>query len=458
MSEPSGPDWGWEGDDPRTTQAADLSDLHQLELARAQVEVLSGPDAGARSELGPAGMVIGSGKACDLRLSDKQVSRRHVELRPETRGVRVTDLGSLNGSYLGAARIDSALLLADAVLALGSATLAVRIAPEPMRLLLSPRRQFGRAVGASESMRHVFALLEQAAQSDVTVLLEGDSGTGKDVLAVSLHEESARADGPLVVVDCAALPENLVESELFGHERGAFTGAVNARAGAFEQAHGGTLFLDEVGELPVTAQPKLLRALENRSFRRVGGGKSIDVDVRVVAATNRGLAEEVRAGNFRQDLYYRLSVVKVRVPPLSERKEDIPLLAELFLRRARPDGGALPGELLQLLSSYAWPGNARELRNVIDRFATFNRADPALLFDRPSVERPSDSGWIPKERLLRLPYHEANRELVEAYHRAILPELIEQAGSVAGAAERLELPKASLYRMLRQMKADPADE
>ena len=457
---PPGTEWGWDSDDSRTTRAASTADLHKLEVTRAELEVLSGPDAGTRTALGPGGLIVGSGPNSDLRLHDEQVSRRHLELVAEPRGVRVVDLGSTNGTIFGGARLERVLFFQDAMLTVGGTSLALRLSAEPLELMLSPRRQFGQAVGLSSAMRHVFSLLEQAAGSDVTVLLEGDSGTGKDVLATSLHEESGRRDGPFVVVDCAALPENLVESELFGHERGAFTGAVQAHAGAFEQAHGGTLFLDEVGELTAAVQPKLLRALENRSFRRVGGNRKIDVDVRVVAATNRGLAEAVRAGTFRQDLFYRLSVLKVHVPPLADRPEDIPALAELFLRRVLGQQEAtIPPELSELLSSYNWPGNARELRNVVERFATFKRADPALLFDNSPRARETTEPMLNADALSRLPYHEAKRELIDAYHRGVLPQVIERAGSVAAAAEVLGLPKASLYRMLRQMKEDgtPAD-
>lgn len=456
---PPGAEWGWDSDDSRTARAVSVADLHKLEVTRAEVEVLSGPDTGTRVELGPGGLLVGSGPNSDLRLHDEQVSRRHLELAAEPRGVRVVDLGSTNGTLFGGARLERALFFQDAILTVGGTSLALRIGAQPLELMLSPRRRFGQAVGSSSAMRHVFALLEQAANSDVTVLLEGDSGTGKDVLAASLHDESGRHDGPFVVVDCAALPDNLVESELFGHERGAFTGAVHAHAGAFEQAHGGTLFLDEVGELTAAAQPKLLRALENRSFRRVGGNRKIDVDVRIVAATNRGLAEAVRSGRFRQDLYYRLSVLKVRVPPLADRPEDIPALAELFLQRVRgPKETTIPPELAELLSSYDWPGNARELRNVVERFATFNRADPTLLFDnRPPAS--ASISMLNADSLERLPYHEAKRELIEAYHRDVLPRVIERAGSVIAAATVLGLPKASLYRMLRQMKEDgtPSD-
>jgi len=326
------------------------------------------------------------------------------------------------------------------------------MANAPLDVELSRRARFGDAVGHSRAMKYVFALLEAAARNNVTILLEGESGVGKDVLGRAVHEESGRSGGPFVVVDCGAIPAQLIESELFGHEKGAFTGAVNARPGAFEQAHGGTLFLDEVGELPLEAQPKLLRVLENRSFRRVGGTTTTSVDVRVVAATNRRLREAVRQREFREDLYYRLAVVHVIVPPLSERPEDIAPIAEGFLQRLRP-GATLPAELLALLQSYEWPGNARELRNVIERFTTFDRADAGLLFGAPPLEAdPKPGGDTVLAGLERLPYHDAKLKLIEAFHRAVLPKVLERAGNnVAQAAEILELPRASLYRMLKDL-------
>jgi transcriptional regulator with PAS, ATPase and Fis domain len=305
----------------------------------------------------------------------------------------------------------------------------------------------------------VFSLLEKAARSDVTVLLEGDSGTGKDVLAFALHQESSRRDGPFVVVDCGAIPEHLIESELFGHERGAFTGAVAARAGAFEQADGGTVFLDEIGEMPIEAQPKLLRALENRSFRKVGGSATVRVNVRVVAATNRRLREAVRRREFREDLFYRLAVVHVSVPRLGDRPDDIVPLAEAFLRRATNDPVAqIPPELARLLTAYAWPGNARELRNVVERFATFDRADPKILFGAHDSGPPGAGGTADFGGLDQLPYHDAKRRVVESFHRAVLPRVLERAGgSVPRAAELLGLPRASLYRMLQQLRDDPGE-
>jgi transcriptional regulator with PAS, ATPase and Fis domain len=258
------------------------------------------------------------------------------------------------------------------------------------------------------------------------------------------------------VVDCGSIAPNLVESELFGHERGAFTGAVAAHQGAFERAHGGTIFLDELGELPLDAQPKLLRALESRSVRRVGGKASISFDVRVVAATNRRLKEAVRCKEFRQDLFYRLAVVHVVVPRLADRREDVPLLAERFLRLATNDPTAtVPEDLTRLLSAYSWPGNVRELRNVIERFATFRDDDPAMLFGRVSDPGAAPGASFDLESLAHLPYPEAKQRLLDAYHRAVIPRVLSEAGgSVPKAAEKLGMSRTNLYRVLQELGTD----
>ncbi|MFO0756721.1 MAG: sigma 54-interacting transcriptional regulator [Byssovorax sp.] len=439
------------------TAEAPLASLHHVRLTGADIEVVSGPDAGATIAAQGAPIVVGTGSACDLRLTDDLVSRRHVELFSEPSGVRVVDLGSRNGTFFGEARVREMQLARSAVISLGGTSLSIRLRGEPLDVALCPRSRFGDAVGHSTAMRQVFALLERAATNQVTVLLEGDSGSGKDILATSLHQESARREGPFVVVDCGAIPRELIESELFGHEKGAFTGANAARVGAFEQADGGTLFLDEIGELPLDLQPKLLRVLESRSFRRVGSSRVMSVDVRVVAATNRRLREAVRLREFREDLFYRLAVVHVRVPSLAERREDVGPLAERFLRRATGDAAAaVPPDLLRLLVAYDWPGNVRELRNVVERFATFERADPALLFQGGAAQ-PGSS--VARPAPADLPYHEAKRRVLESFNRAILGDALARAGgSIPRAAELLGLPRQSVYRMLKETRGEDADE
>jgi transcriptional regulator with GAF, ATPase, and Fis domain len=438
-------------DDDLATRPAAMADLSRLRIARARLRIVSGPDQGHEAELGATALVIGSGSGANLRLSDPLVSRSHLRITALSDGVKVEDLGSMNGTFASGLRLGSVVITADATLTIGDTTIALSFDKEKLDLPLSERSRFGEAIGHGAAMRHVFSLLEQAAKSDVTVLLEGESGAGKDVLARAVHDESARRDGPFVVVDCGAIPGTLLESELFGHERGAFTGATATRQGAFELADGGTLFLDEVGELSIDSQPKLLRAIESRAFRRVGGAQTVTVDVRIVAATNRRLREAVRAKEFRQDLFYRLAVVHVMVPRLAEHPEDIAPIAESFLRRVRPEA-RLPTDLAALLVGYDWPGNARELRNVVERFATFGRADEVLLFGQPDGDAAGSTSGDRFTGLDRLPYHEAKRRLMESFHAEILPRVVERAGgSVARAAELLELPRASLYRMLKDV-------
>jgi transcriptional regulator with PAS, ATPase and Fis domain len=308
--------------------------------------------------------------------------------------------------------------------------------------------EFGAAIGVSPAMRHLFAVLERAAQSDVTVLLEGESGVGKEVLARAIHTRSQRAGGPFVTVDCGAIPSSLIESELFGHERGAFTGATHARSGVFEQADGGTIFLDEIGELPLDLQPKLLRAIEAREVRPVGANAARAVDVRIVAATNRRLAEAAASGEFRRDLFYRLAVARIVVPPLRERREDILPLARSFVRAATRDACAeLPADFAALLGSYAWPGNVRELRNVVERWALLGVRDARTLFDEAGKVTAGEL-----EDLSHLPYHEARRVVLERFERQYLPKVLSDAGGVvARAAAHAQVARPSFYRMLERL-------
>jgi len=449
-----------------TTRGASLDELHHLVLRGATVRVLEGPEAGLELRVEPAGVsVVGSGQGCDLRLTDPLVSRKHLEIHSGPRGVKIVDRGSRNGTFFHGARVGDLVVDGHAELTLGGTRLAVQVDGDAVKVPFSRHTSFGHAVAESEAMRLVFRVLEVAASKDVTVLLEGESGTGKEVLATAIHEESARRDGPFVVVDCGAISPSLIESELFGHERGAFTGAMAQHQGAFERAHGGTLFLDELGELPIDAQPKLLRALESRTIRRVGGKDTIHFDARVVAATNRRLKEAVRLREFREDLFYRIAVVHVVVPRLADRKEDVVPLAARFLRQSTRDPAAsVPEDLARLLTAYSWPGNVRELRNVIERFATFREKDPHLLFDRSAgglaESSPGAAGrGVPGasdfdfEAIAQLPYAEAKRRLLDAYHRAVVPRVLAEAnGVVPKAAERLGMSRTNLYRVLQELE------
>ncbi len=301
-------------------------------------------------------------------------------------------------------------------------------------------------VAESPAMKALFREAARVAPTDVTVLLHGESGSGKEVLAQFIHENSRRAQGPHVAVNCAALPENLIESELFGHERGAFTGAVSQKKGRFEEASGGTLFLDEVGEMPLALQPKLLRVLEEQKIRRIGGTREISVDVRIVAATNRTLESDVREGRFREDLMYRLNVVALRIPPLRERKEAIPPLIDRFLREQGLQGKHLSPAAQRLLLEYSWPGNVRELRNAVVRSAILARGTLILPEDLPETLRqslPPAEGAPADEGTVLVGDMEAIQK------RAILEALEKTGGNKTKAAKLLGISRRTLIYKLR---------
>ncbi|MBX3226687.1 MAG: sigma 54-dependent Fis family transcriptional regulator [Labilithrix sp.] len=410
------------------------------------VHVTKGPDAGRSVTIEQPSFVIGVGEAADFRLTDPGVSREHIRLTLQLHGVRVKDPGSKNGTFLGGARIHEVTLTSDTAITIGGTTLGISVSHESMDLQLSANDRFGDAIGSSAIMRHLFNILEKVAGSDLTILLEGESGVGKDVLARAIHGKSARKDGPFAVADCSAIPENLIESELFGHERGAFTGADQARKGVFEEANGGTLFLDEIGELPLDMQPKLLRALEAREVRPVGGRAPRPIDVRVIAATNRRLAESARTGEFRSDLFYRLAVVKVTVPPLRERAEDILPIARAMFRALKHDPLAeIPADFAAMLKAYSWPGNVRELRNVMERHAALGEKEG--LFDHAkAVEMSAD------DELAMLPYHEARKLVVDRFEEQYVPRLLKRAeNNLSRAADLANIARPSLYRMLERV-------
>ncbi|HTL35774.1 MAG TPA: sigma 54-interacting transcriptional regulator, partial [Kofleriaceae bacterium] len=380
----------------------------------------------------------------DLVIDDATVSRFHCELAISGNAVRVRDLGSRNGTYGGTIALTDAMVTAGTVLVLGDSEVRIDVATEATELAASERSVFGSLVGESPIMREVFSQLEKIAASEATVLIEGETGTGKEGVADAIHDASARAKGPFIVVDCSAIPENLLESELFGHEAGAFTGATQRRIGAFEQASGGTLFLDEIGELPSELQPKFLRALESREIRRVGSSTQIHCDVRIIAATNRDLRSEVNRSTFRADLYYRLAVVRLALPPLRERSGDIPLLVRHLLGKigastqtidelTRPD-------YLAALAAAPWPGNVRELRNHLEQCAVFGER---RLPNAPTSAHPTS------EIDMQASYEIARRQAIDHFERTYLAKLLERnGGNVAAAARAAGVNRAYLYRML----------
>jgi DNA-binding NtrC family response regulator len=422
-------------------------------VRRFRLTVVEGPKAGTTWESSSDRCSIGFHPSNDLVIEDATVSRFHCEVRIADDGAHVRDLDSRNGTVVDGVRVSDAFLRAGSLVKLGRVGVRFEFSAESNRLPVSSGNAFGKLVGASVAMRTAFALLERAAQSDVTVLLEGETGTGKGVAAEAIHRASNRASGPFLVVDCGAIPPNLLESELFGHEKGAFTGAVSRRVGAFEEASGGTIFLDEIGELAADLQPKLLRVLESKEYRRVGGNAMAKTDVRVVAATNRDLRAEVNGGRFRSDLYFRLAVVKVTIPPLRERPEDIPITVETILRALGADESNAAAlrtpEFFAALGRSAWPGNVRELRNYLERCLVFQEALP--------VSEPATGGGSLAAAIdAKLPYAEARRRALDGFEKRYAEALLrEHNGRVAAAAAAAGMDRVYLYRILRRHGIKP---
>ena len=419
-----------------------------VKVRSASLRVTHGPDAGRTADIDQPSFVVGTGDSADLRLTDPSVSREHVRCSLLPHGVRLHDPGSKNGTFINTIRIHDVTVPSDTALTLGGTTIALSVAGNAIELPLSESDRFGDAIGTTIVMRHLFAVLDKAAPSELTILIEGESGVGKDLLARAVHERSSRAAQPFVIADCSAIPEGLIESELFGHEKGAFTGADRARPGVFADADGGTLFLDEIGELPLDLQPKLLRALEQGEVRPVGSNTVRTVNVRVIAATNRRLGEAARSGEFRNDLYYRLAVVRVAVPPLRERREDILPIARAMLRALeRDDAANFPEDLSSMLLAYGWPGNVRELRNVVERHAALGLDIRGLFDEAEHLARSTDAD------LGKLPYQEARRLVLDRFEEIYLPQVLDRAdGVVTKAAELAGVARPSFYRMLERLR------
>jgi transcriptional regulator with PAS, ATPase and Fis domain len=420
-----------------------------VRYAKVRLEVTQGPDAGAHLVMADQLVRIGTADDNDLALRDDTVSRYHCELEPAAGGVRVRDLRSTNGVMVERVRCYDAVVPQAARLRLGDTEIAVVPLGESVEREQTMSDRFGDLVGCAPHTRELFADLERIAGTDVTVLIEGETGTGKDLVAESIHGASARSEGPFIVFDCGAVSPSLVESELFGHERGAFTGATTQHPGVFEQADGGTLFLDEIGELPKELQPKLLRVLEKRHVRRVGGTKVIPFDARILAATNRHLRAEVQRGGFREDLYFRLAAAHVVVPPLRERMDDLPLLVDHFLASEKPRRtmSDLPRHVWELFLAHRWPGNVRELRNAIQQLLVMPERPPlALRADDAPSARPSTA---PPAELL--PLRLARREAMDAFERSYLSlVLARSAGNVTRAAAIAEVSRQILSKLLQK--------
>ena len=422
-----------------------------LAYYKCKLVVVEGPEENREFVMDRDLVRVGSAGDNDLVLNDETVSRNHFEIQVAEEGYLIRDLGSTNGTDVEGCRIKEAYLHPGARIGAGEVVLVFQPLRELVEVPLSTDNSFGAMLGKSIKMRALFHLADRVASRDTTVLISGETGTGKGLLAEEVHLHSPRSEKPFVVVDCSTIPAHLMEDELFGHVKGAFTGAVSARSGAFEEADGGTIFFDEIGELPGPLQPKLLRVLERREVKRVGQTETFQVDVRILAATNRELKSEVESGNFREDLYFRLGVFELKIPPLREHKEDIAFLAREFVKKISGDREKKLGEnAIRFLSSHDWPGNVRELGNVIERVVHLTDGE---IIDAPSIMSTSITGVGPPPDSKKwggrgkLPFSRA-REIAE---KEYLVDLLRRHDfNVSAASRTAEIHRQSLHRLLRK--------
>jgi len=421
----------------------------RAEVRGGRITALSGDASIAHLTVGSDPIVIGRHTGCAMVLFDKKVSGTHLEVMATEYGLRVRDLGSRNGTYLGEHRVIELLLTKPATLRCGDTTVELRPG-KPERVPLSKSDRFGPLTGATPHMRALFEKLRVIAPTGLSVLIHGETGTGKELVAQAIHEASDRARRPFVIIDCGAIPASLAESTLFGHEKGAFTGAGAKRASPFVEASGGTVFLDELGELPLDVQPKLLRVLAEQRVKSVGSNRYEPVDVRVIAATRRDLPQEINQGAFRDDLYFRVAQARIDLPPLRERPDDIAPLVRRFLdelgkstafRRITP-------ESLDRLQRYDWPGNVRELRNLVPLAMAFDRGGP-IDFAEHIGERPPTEARRPRAASHDGTYADSKREHDKAFFTALY-EATE--GNLAEMARRAEINRETVRIYLRQLR------
>jgi two-component system, NtrC family, response regulator GlrR len=430
------------------TQALTVT-ARERRVAQFAVEVVGGPDHGVRVVSDGSELAIGTNPGNQLILTDSTVSRHHCQITADDHGFVLRDLGSTNGTTLGGHRIVTAYLEPASVFTVGQSALRFEVTQMQLVEPLDEEPELGRVLGESPAMRRLFYVLRRVAHSDTTVLLEGETGTGKTLIAEALHDAGPRANKPFVVVDCGAMSASLIESELFGHEKGSFTGATETKQGMFEAANGGTIFLDEIGELPLDLQPKLLRVLESKTVTRIGSTKPAKLDVRIIAATNRDLRSEVNGGTFRSDLFYRLSTLRVRVPALRERHEDLAPLVDRFYREVAGDA-APPVELLAAVARHSWPGNVRELRSFVER--------SYLLGIQPFEDGPSIGGARGNDDLT-LSFREAKARATAEWERDWLGRLFKAyGGNLSRASRAAQMDRNHLRSLLRRYGLQVAAE
>jgi two-component system response regulator HydG len=437
-------------EDQGKTAQQTVTDLPVQDDVSFVVTVIDGPDRGASFQLGPESpkALVGTSPQANLRLSDRLISRRHASFELAGSRLRLRDEGSTNGTFVNGVAVVEVLLRGTEEVRLGTDVLALT----PAGVVTEPRTgaiAFQRVLGASREMRRLYNLLARVAASQIPTVIEGETGTGKEAVAEAIHEAGPRARGPFVVFDCTAVPASMVEAELFGHERGAFTGADSRRIGLLEQAEGGTLLIDEIGDMDLALQPKLLRAIERREFRRIGGNKALQADVRILSATRRNLDAEVEAGRFRDDLFHRLAVARIELPPLRKRRGDVPLLVRSFCRELGGSDTSISAALLARWDAHDWPGNVRELRNAVARTLALGEAPfdlSAVAEDDPLAAlmpatgpgargEPSSVADIAAQVIGEgMPLARARQHVIDAFEAAYLEAMLARHGGVVTRA------------------------
>lgn len=439
-----------------------------VSLRKCLLAVLEGPSKGTKLDLNTRKITrIGKKEDNDLCLDDPTVSRYHAEIHFTADSYLLKDLQSTNGTLINGTKVREAFLTPGDVVSVGNSNIEFQTFDESVKIEPSASTAFGQAVGKNRKLRQIFGILERISPTLATVIIEGETGTGKELIARGIHDNSLRKNKPFVVFDCSSVAPNLIESELFGHIKGSFTGAIKDRKGAFESATGGTIFLDEIGELSLELQPKLLRALEQREVKPVGSTETLKLDVRVICATNRDLKAEVKAGRFREDLYYRLSVVKVHLPPLRERTEDISLIVEKLLTHAsfnrKPDGSyrvtKVDDDALRVLQRYQWPGNVRELANTMERAVSF--CDGTTLtahhlnmsfseLDNQLGEQ-SDEATVKQFVDTSLAFKEAKQKILEVFERDYIEALLLKYNfNVSKASREAQIDRKHMRNLIKK--------
>lgn len=457
-------------------------------VQKITITVADGPDKGTAKTFEKPVIRLGADPLCDIVLTDPTVSRMHAEVRRRGENLELVDLDSTNGTFIDGISVGRVAIAHGAVFQVGRTQMRLSTHTEQVSIKVTDRTRYGNIVGQSSALREIFSIMDRVAPSDLTVVIEGETGTGKELIAQAIHEQSSRKDKPFVVFDCSAFPATLLESELFGHEKGAFSGAMNRHRGVFERADGGTIFFDELGEMDIEFQAKFLRVLETGEVRRVGGEKTFNVDVRVVAATNRNLEELVEDKKFRRDLFYRLAKVRFNLPALRDRREDIPVLAEHFLEQMAGDSAAKPlitEDAVRTLQAYSWPGNIRQLKNVMEKAvalctngtitADYLATELGLQDVRPASRAmsalPPSAGASPNHAVVMTPLFDADGDLVsfrdakeaiiDDFERQYLERLLEKnSGNISAAAREASVDRRHLYRLLKKhnlMEGDDED-